>query len=87
GLAKIGDLVRQDQLIATVGAHKIQAPFDGALRGLIHPTVKAKAGLKIGDLDPRGQVEHCFTISDKSLAIGGAVLEAILASKTVRPDG
>jgi xanthine dehydrogenase accessory factor len=87
GLAKIGDLVRQDQLIATVGAHKIQAPFDGVLRGLIHPTVKAKAGLKIGDLDPRGQVEHCFTISDKSLAIGGAVLEAILASKTVRPDG
>jgi xanthine dehydrogenase accessory factor len=36
-------------------------------------------GLKIGDLDPREVDRHCFTLSEKSLAIGGAVLEAILA--------
>ena len=36
------------------------------------------AGLKIGDVDPRGAVEHCFTISDKARAIGGGVLEALL---------
>jgi len=41
-------------------------------------------GLKIGDLDPRGEVSHCLTISDKSLAIGGGVLEAILASDLMR---
>jgi xanthine dehydrogenase accessory factor len=34
--------------------------------------------MKIGDLDPRADVAYCFTVSDKSLAIGGGVLEAIL---------
>jgi xanthine dehydrogenase accessory factor len=53
--------------------------FDGVLRGLIHPSVRVTKGLKIGDLDPRDVDIHCFTISEKSLAIGGAVLEAILA--------
>jgi xanthine dehydrogenase accessory factor len=34
--------------------------------------------MKIGDIDPRAAREHCFTISDKSLAIAGGVLEAVL---------
>jgi xanthine dehydrogenase accessory factor len=78
--ASIGQAIRQNELIAAVGPHELRAPFDGILRGLIHPSVPVTAGLKIGDLDPRGRVEHCFTISDKSLAIGGGVLEAILAN-------
>ncbi len=84
-LANIGDRVKQGQLIAKVDGQQIQAPFDGVLRGLIHPQVSVTAGLKIGDLDPRGIAEHCFAISEKSLAIGGGVLEAILASDVVRP--
>jgi len=82
--ANIGQTIRQNELIAAVGPHEVRAPFDSILRGLIHPSVPVTAGLKIGDLDPRGRVEHCFTISDKSLAIGGGVLEAILASGIVR---
>ena len=35
--------------------------------------------MKIGDLDPRAIRAYCNTVSDKSLAIGGGVLEAILA--------
>ncbi len=84
GLAAIGDYIKQGQPIATVNSHQIRAPFDGVLRGLVHPSVQVTAGLKIGDLDPRGNIEHCFTISEKSLAIGGGVLEAVLASKIVR---
>ena len=34
--------------------------------------------MKSGDVDPRGCVENCTTASDKALAIGGGVLEAIL---------
>ena len=83
-LANIGDLIKQGQLIATVKGQDIRAPFEGVLRGLIHPSVPLTKGLKIGDLDPRADVGHCFTISDKSLAIGGGVLEAILASDVVR---
>jgi len=83
-LAQIGDVISQGQLVATVNGHEIRAPFDGVLRGLIHPNVELTAGLKVGDLDPRANRHHCFTISDKSLAIAGGVLEAILASEVVR---
>jgi xanthine dehydrogenase accessory factor len=54
------------------------APFDGVLRGLVHDGLFVKAGMKIGDVDPRAKREHCFSISDKALAIGGGVLEAVL---------
>jgi xanthine dehydrogenase accessory factor len=82
--ANIGDKIKKDQLIATVDGQEIRAPFDGVLRGLVHSKVNVTTGLKIGDLDPRGVVEHCFTISDKSLAIGGGVLEAIFSSSISR---
>jgi xanthine dehydrogenase accessory factor len=35
--------------------------------------------MKAGDIDPRCEVFHCFTVSDKALAVAGGVLEAILA--------
>jgi xanthine dehydrogenase accessory factor len=34
--------------------------------------------MKIGDIDPRDDSTYIYTISDKSLAIGGAVLTAVL---------
>lgn len=83
-LVNIGDCVQSGDAVAQVGGMTIYAPFAGTVRGLIHPSVTVTPGMKIGDLDPRGAVEHCFTISDKALAIGGGVLEAILASAVVR---
>ena len=83
-VAKLGDQIKQGQLIARVGAQEVRAPFDGVLRGLVHPAVAVTIGFKIGDLDPRGVTRHCFTISDKSLAVAGGVMEAILASVVVR---
>lgn len=82
--ARIGDRLAAGQLIASVNGHEIRAAFAGVLRGLLHSDVPVTPGFKIGDLDPRGEVSHCFTISDKSLAIGGGVLEAILASEAMR---
>ena len=35
-------------------------------------------GMKCGDVDPRCARDHCFCASDKALAVGGGVLEAIL---------
>jgi xanthine dehydrogenase accessory factor len=83
-VASIGDAITAGQLIATVNGAEVRAPFAGVLRGIVHPAVAVTPGFKIGDLDPRGVVEHCFTISEKSLAIGGGVLEAVLASLVVR---
>ena len=79
--AAIGDPLREGDLVAMVSDQPVLAPFDGVLRGLIHPSVPVQRGMKIGDVDPRGQRDHCFTISEKSLAIGGGVLEAILSAR------
>lgn len=77
---RIGDRVQQGDLIASVNGEPVLAPFDGVLRGLIHPSAPVQRGLKIGDVDPRGNRDHCFTLSEKSLAIGGGVLEAVLSA-------
>jgi xanthine dehydrogenase accessory factor len=40
--------------------------------------------LKIGDLDPRTDPRLAKVISDKALAVGGGVLEAILSRVEIR---
>ncbi len=82
----IGDRVQAGETLGWISREPglregavVQAPFGGVLRGLIHPLRPVGVGDKIGDLDPRGAVDHCFTISDKSLAVAGGVLEAILS--------
>lgn len=74
----IGDMVNEGQLIGTVSETAVKAPFLGIIRGLITPGLDVVEGMKIGDVDPRADRKACFTISDKALAIGGGVLEAIL---------
>ena len=75
---EIGDLVSEGQLIGAVNGNPVTAPFDGVVRGLIAPGTPVRKGLKIGDVDARGDASACYTISDKALAIGGGVLEAVL---------
>ncbi len=62
---QIGDRVDVGDVVGSVGGREIQAQVSGVLRGLIHPAVPVCTGTKIGDVDPRAVVEHCFTISDK----------------------
>jgi len=75
---QIGDSVRQGDVIALVDETPVYAPFDGVLRGLVHDGLRVSAQLKIGDVDPRARREHCFTLSDKALALGGGAMEALL---------
>ena len=82
----IGDKVEAGTLMGHVGGMPVRAPFDGVVRGLVAPGTAVRAGLKIGDVDARGDVSACFTISDKALAIGGGVLEAVLAYLNGRPS-
>lgn len=74
----IGDQVAKGEPVCLVGGHEVLATIDGVIRGLIRPGLRVTEGLKIGDIDPRGIREHCFTISEKALAIAGSVLEGIL---------
>jgi len=63
---------------------KVISPFKGVLRGLIRPGLHVTQGLKIGDIDPLDDASACYLVSDKALAIGGGVLEAILSRGDIR---
>ena len=74
----IGDFLKAGEIVGTVAGQKVSSKLDGVLRGLIRPDSTVTQGLKIGDVDPRGQKQNCYTISEKARAIGGSVLEAVL---------
>jgi xanthine dehydrogenase accessory factor len=82
--AAIGDVLEEGRLIAQVGGQKVIAAFHGVLRGLLPDGMPVSAGLKIGDLDPRADPLLCNFVSDKALAVGGGVLEAILSRSELR---
>jgi xanthine dehydrogenase accessory factor len=84
GLQPIGALLEPGDLIARVNGAELRAPFAGVLRGLLHDGLPVERGLKVGDLDARGDPTYCRFISDKSLAVGGGVLEALLARPQIR---
>ncbi len=75
---EIGDLVKKGDTVGSVAGLPVNVLIDGVIRGMIHPGITVSKGLKIGDIDPRGNKENCFTISEKALAVAGGVLEGIL---------
>jgi xanthine dehydrogenase accessory factor len=75
----IGDHVATGQVVGRVADVPVRAGLDGVLRGLLHPGLEVTPGFKLGDVDPRDERDHCFTVSDKALAIAGGVLEASCA--------
>ena len=74
----IGDIVSAGDTIGSVAGHRVSSRVDGVVRGMIRSETRVTKGLKIGDIDPRGHRDFCFTISEKARAIAGSVLEAIL---------
>lgn len=76
-LGAIGDLVRRGQVVGEVAGLPVYAGLDGMLRGLIHERAELYAGMKVGDVDPRGAGVDPRAISDKGLAIGEGVLSAL----------
>jgi xanthine dehydrogenase accessory factor len=74
---QITDRIKAGDVVGNVAGQEVVANIDGVIRGLIREGTMVRERMKIGDIDPRGRVEYCSTVSDKSRAIGGAVLEAI----------
>ena len=82
---EIGEHVAEGQVVAVIGEQvEVVSPLRGVLRGLIRNGIHVTQGLKIGDVDPRDDARACYLISDKALAIGGGVLEAILTRVDIR---
>lgn len=90
GHKQIGEHCEPGELIAEIQSQvanrksEIISPLPGVLRGLLRDGVHVAKGMKIGDIDPRADPSACFLVSDKALAIGGAVLEAILTREEIR---
>jgi len=74
----LGDREEKGQVVGRVASQPVVAQVWGILRGLIRPQSRVWQGLKIGDVDPRGDEVFVHTISEKARALGGSVLEAIM---------
>ncbi len=75
---ELGNFVHEEDIIASVDGAVLRAPFSGTVRGLIKDGITVPEGEKVGDIDPRKEVD-VFSISDKARAAGGGVIEAIFS--------
>ena len=78
-LRRIGDRVKEGEIAASVDGQPMVCTLTGVLRGILPAGTPVHRGMKAGDIDPRCAPEHCRCASDKALAVGGGVLEALLA--------
>lgn len=86
-LRDIGALAKEGDIVAEVEGLPMRCTLTGVLRGILADGTPVFKGMKAGDVDPRGEKANCHTASDKALAVGGGVLEAVLhlcASKSSR---
>ncbi|MCR4431130.1 MAG: selenium-dependent molybdenum cofactor biosynthesis protein YqeB [Tepidanaerobacteraceae bacterium] len=74
----IGDMVVKDDTLCFIDDIPVKANISGVIRGIMHNNLPVKIGEKLGDIDPQGKKEYCFTISDRGRTISGGVLEAVL---------
>jgi len=77
-MKEIGDLVEEDEVLGSVGDDDIVAGTSGIIRGMINEGTLLEAGMKIGDIDPRGVKVDVKKVSDKALAVGNGVTEAVI---------
>ena len=77
-ILNIGDEVKAGDIAGEVDGQPMRCTIGGVLRGLLADGTSVHKGMKSGDVDPRCRPEYCATASDKALAVGGGVLEAIL---------
>ena len=77
-LLDIGAQVKTGDAAGEVDGVPMRCTLDGVLRGILPEGTPVHRGMKSGDIDPRCKIEHCCCASDKALAVGGGVLEALL---------
>ena len=77
-LADIGTRVQAGDVVGEVNGKPMACTIAGVIRGMLADGTPVYKGMKSGDVDPRGELSYCYTASDKAIAIGGGVLQAIL---------
>ena len=86
-LLEIGARVQPGDIAGEVDGVPMVCTIGGILRGILPDGTNVYAGMKAGDVDPRCDPSHCTRVSDKALAVGGGVLEAILQQTGVLRHG
>lgn len=74
----IGDIVAAGDVLGDINGVPVRTRIGGVVRGLLPAGYEVEWNWKIGDIDPRPDPSACFEISDKSLSVGGGVVEAVL---------
>lgn len=74
----IGDIVKEGQILCKVNGLEVRSKLSGVVRGIIYNGMYVTKGLKLGDVDHRGDPQYNYYISDKVRNIAGGVLEATL---------
>ena len=77
-LLDIGAMVQAGDIAGEVNGKPMICTISGVIRGMLADGTPVFKGMKSGDVDPRGEISYCQTASDKAIAIGGGVLQAIL---------
>ena len=73
----IGEQVLTGDIVARCDDNPVVATIAGVLRGMISPQI-VQSGVKIADIDPRGNATYCYSISEKARAVAGGAVEALL---------
>jgi xanthine dehydrogenase accessory factor len=74
----IGDPASAGEVVATVAGKPVRAEIDGIVRAMLRHGTEVEKGTKLGEIDPSGDKEACYTIRPRVRAIAGGVLEAIM---------
>jgi xanthine dehydrogenase accessory factor len=74
---RIGDAVREGQMVAQIGSTVLTAPLAGALRGLTRDGVPVSTGTKVIEVDPRWPMGVVRGIGERPGRIADGVLRAI----------
>lgn len=83
-LRGLSSFVKAGEAIAVIhgkegGQIEIRSEIDGVLRGAMPDDCEVKKGEKILDVHPTLTQADCYTISERSRCVGGAVLTAVVA--------
>ncbi len=77
---KIGESVRQGQTIAAIDGQPLIAPLSGILRGLTRSSIPVETGMKLVEVDPRGDPASAFGLGERPQRIAEAILQILAAA-------
>lgn len=82
----IGTAVTRGKAVATIDSVVLYAPLDGILRGITRDNLPVPEGMKVIEVDPRGDPASARGIGERPLKIAEAVLRILNEQTTLTTD-